>query len=235
MEFQKISATSLKDLFIKQIQGLILSGELPLGSKLPSERELAAKMQVSRAVVNSGLTELATQGFLEIIPRKGVFVADYRKRGNINTLMAMMQFQNGVLGKDEIRSVLEVRIALEHLAVSSAIKKASDEEINSLGKHVSALAASASYEEAANHAFAFQHELALISQNSILPLFYYSFQSATLSLWIKFCSLYGIRALSYNTETLYRCIKDRDEKAAMDWTNQYLKEVINGSQQIYME
>lgn len=235
MEFHKISATSLKDLFINQIQGLILSGELPLGSKLPPERELSAKMQVSRAVVNSGLSELATQGFLEIVPRKGVFVADYRKRGNINTLMAMMQFKNGVLGHDEIRSVLEVRIALEHLAVSSAIQKASDDEIEGLGKHVSALAASENFEEAANHAFAFQHELALISQNSILPLFYYSFQSAVLSLWIKFCSLYGIRALCYNTETLYHYIKRRDVEGAKRFTNQYLLEVINGKQQIYMD
>ena len=57
MEFEKLSAPSLKDLFVKQIQGMILSGELAQGTALPPERELARQMQVSRAVVNGGLAE----------------------------------------------------------------------------------------------------------------------------------------------------------------------------------
>ena len=68
MEFSKLSAPSLKDLFVQQLQGMILSGELPMGAQLPPERELARQMQVSRAVVNGGLAELAKQGFLEVRP-----------------------------------------------------------------------------------------------------------------------------------------------------------------------
>ena len=55
MEFTRLSAPSLKDLFVQQLQGKILSGELPVGTQLPPERELARQMQVSRAVVNGGL------------------------------------------------------------------------------------------------------------------------------------------------------------------------------------
>lgn len=76
-------------------------------------------MQVSRAVVNGGLAELAKQGFLEVRPRQGTCVADYRRKGNLGTLIAIMEYQGGVLGKDEIRSILEVRRALEHLARSA--------------------------------------------------------------------------------------------------------------------
>ena len=88
MEFARISAPSLKSLFVSQLQGMILSGELPVGAQLPPERELAERMQVSRAVVNSGLAELAKQGFLEVQPRQGVRVADYRRKGNLGTLAA---------------------------------------------------------------------------------------------------------------------------------------------------
>ena len=77
----KLSAPSLKDLFVQQLQGMILSDELPMGTQLPPERELAQQMQVSRAVVNGGLAELAQQGFLEVRPRQGTFVADYRRNG----------------------------------------------------------------------------------------------------------------------------------------------------------
>ena len=66
MEFTRLSAPSLKDLFVRQIQSKILSGELTVGTRLPPERELAAQMQVSRSVVNGGLTELARQGFLTV-------------------------------------------------------------------------------------------------------------------------------------------------------------------------
>lgn len=38
MEFTKLSAPSLKDLFVQQLQGMILSGELPVGVRLPPER-----------------------------------------------------------------------------------------------------------------------------------------------------------------------------------------------------
>ena len=76
MEFEKLSAPSLKDLFVQQLQGMILSGELAVGTQLPPERELAWQMQVSRAVVNGGLSELAQQGFVEIRPRQGAFVTN---------------------------------------------------------------------------------------------------------------------------------------------------------------
>ena len=88
MEFERLYAPSLKDLFVQQLQGMILSGDLPLGTKLPPERELCQQMHVSRAVVNSGIAELARQGFLEVRPRQGAYVTDYRRNGNMDTLMA---------------------------------------------------------------------------------------------------------------------------------------------------
>ena len=58
MEFKKITSPSLKELFVEQLEHMILSGTLAVGEKLPSERQLAETMQVSRGVINSGLSEL---------------------------------------------------------------------------------------------------------------------------------------------------------------------------------
>ena len=90
MEFSKLSAPTLKELFVEQLENLILSGKLSIGEKLPSERELADSMQVSRSVVNAGLAEIADKGFLEIVPRSGTYVADYRKKGTLDTLISIM-------------------------------------------------------------------------------------------------------------------------------------------------
>ena len=62
MEFQKLNAPSLKELFISELENMIISGRLPIGTKLPSERELASSMQVSRAVVNPVLPNLKRRG-----------------------------------------------------------------------------------------------------------------------------------------------------------------------------
>ena len=170
MEFSKLSAPSLKDLFVQQLRGMILSGELAVGTQLPPERELARQMQVSRAVVNGGMAELAQQGFVEVRPRQGAVVADYRRHGNLSTLIAIMEYQGGILGKEEVRSILEVRLALEHLAVSNAIRHASDEALEHLGDLLADIAQCELPAQAAEAAWVFQHELALASGNSIVPL-----------------------------------------------------------------
>ena len=72
MPFQEISSPSLRKLFVQQLEGLILSGELRPGDRLPTERELADEMKISKTVVHEGLRELHQLGFLQVESRKGV-------------------------------------------------------------------------------------------------------------------------------------------------------------------
>ena len=233
MGFEKLSSPNLKDLFIQRIQGMILSGELLVGSKLPPERNLAEQMHISRTVINSGLAELAEQGFLEVRPRQGTYVADFRRQGNLSTLTAILEHKGGALGRDEIRSILEVRRALERLAADRVIRYASDEELERLRVPLTRMAAAAGADEAAQAAFTFRHELALAGGNTILPLIFYSFKDPLVALWARYCGRYGNLALVRNTETLYSFLKKRDADGASCWINAYLERVISGSQQIY--
>ena len=233
MDVEKLSSPNLKDLFVQQIQGMILSGELLVGSKLPPERTLAEQMHISRTVVNSGLAELAEQGFLEVRPRQGTYVADYRRRGNLDTLSAVVKYTGGALGKEEIRSILEVRRALEHLAADRAIRYASNEALERLGVPLARMAAAANANEAAEAAFEFRHELALAGGNTIVPLIYCSFKDPLVALWVRFCGRYGNLVLVRNAETLYSFLKSRDADGASCWINAYLERMISGSQQIY--
>lgn len=233
MDFQKLTAPSLTELFVRQLQDKIFSEELPIGAKLPPERELAAAMHVSRAVVNGGIAELAKQGFLEVRPRQGTFVADYRRNGNIGTLVAIMEYQGSSLGRSEIRSILEIRWALEHLALKKAIDNASDEEIAALGSLLDALAKADTPESAALAAFAFQHQLAFLGKNNVLPLIYGSFKTPVITLWERFCRLHGIPALYRNTKKLYGFLAARDLEGASAWIDTYLPQAIDGPQQVY--
>jgi GntR family transcriptional regulator/MocR family aminotransferase len=53
----------------------ILDGRLGVGAPLPSSRELAALLGMSRNTVTSAYLQLMDEGFLEARPRSGVFVA----------------------------------------------------------------------------------------------------------------------------------------------------------------
>lgn len=235
MEFERLYAPSLKELFVQQLQSRILSGDLPQGTRLPPERELGEQMHVSRAVVNAGISELARQGFLEVRPRQGTYVADYRRNGNMDTLMAIMHYNGGVLGRQEIRSILEVRWGLERMAVVRAIDNATDEDLEGLGRYVTELGAlpPPTPAQAAELAFLFHHEMTLSGGNTILPLIYLSFKVPCITLWMRFCRKFGVSALHANVQELYRHILNRDKDHAAHWIDTYLEQAINGTQQIY--
>lgn len=233
MEFKKLNAPSLKELFINQLETMILSDKLTVGEKLPSERELASSMQVSRAVVNSGIVELARKGFLVIKPRIGTFVADYRKNGTMETLISIMNYNGGILREAEIRSILELRIAFDSMAVKLCISKATNEELAKLKSFVEQMTDVSSPSVASELAFGFQHELAFLSGNTLLPLIFTSFKIPIMSLWERFCILYGIHSLQKNTATLYAFIEKRDAQQAIDYLTTSINETIKGDRQIY--
>ena len=233
MQFSKLYAPSLKDLFVAQLQEKILSGELAVGTRLPSEREIAEQMQVSRAVVNNGMAQLSRQGFLEVRPRQGTYVADYRRNGNMDTLLAIMHYNGGHFRKEEIRSILEFRMGLEHITVRRAIEFASDAEIATLRRCLEDLRDAKRYTDAAEAAFQFHHEMAIIGGNQILPLVYSSFRVPVCTLWERFCQKYGVESLYTNTERLYQHIAKRDLVGADAWIEEYLNNAITGEQTIY--
>ncbi len=233
MEFTKLSAPSLKELFIQELEGMILSGRLMVGEKLPPERELAKSMQVSRGVVNSGILELARKGFLTIRPRVGTFIADYRKTGTMETLISILNYNGGVLRSEEIRSILEIRQALSILALRLSIPGMKQEDIDVLRSHADGIAKASGAKEAGEKAFDFHHELAILSGNMLMPLIYYSFREAVIMLWERFCILHGKEKLYANTDTLWQFIARRDVEGAIDWSEKKVNDAIEGGDQIY--
>ncbi|MBW1983231.1 MAG: FadR family transcriptional regulator, partial [Deltaproteobacteria bacterium] len=87
-----IKSESLKEIFISRFENLILSGKLSIGQKLPSERELAIQLGVSRPVVHEGLVDLASKGLITLTPRIGTVVNDYRTEGSLTMLTSLFNY-----------------------------------------------------------------------------------------------------------------------------------------------
>lgn len=75
MPFQKIEPEKVAQSIIRQIEQLILRGVLHPGVRLPSERDLAAKFEVSRPTLREALTDLESRGLIVTRPGSGAFVA----------------------------------------------------------------------------------------------------------------------------------------------------------------
>lgn len=76
MPFLKVTPEKLSNSVVRQIEQLILRGILRPGERLPSERDLADKMGVSRPSLRDAIAELAERGLLVSRAGSGVFVAE---------------------------------------------------------------------------------------------------------------------------------------------------------------
>lgn len=74
MPLQQVEPRRLYRQIADQIAGLIAAGEFPPGSRLPAERELAAKLGVSRASVREAIISLEIGGLVEVRVGTGIFV-----------------------------------------------------------------------------------------------------------------------------------------------------------------
>jgi GntR family transcriptional regulator, transcriptional repressor for pyruvate dehydrogenase complex len=63
MTFQKVPDEKLAASIVRQIELLILRGILRPGERLPSERELSERMDVSRPSLREAVAELTRGGF----------------------------------------------------------------------------------------------------------------------------------------------------------------------------
>lgn len=101
----------LRDVVYNTLRQAILRGELKPGERL-MEIQLANKLGVSRTPVREAIRKLELDGLVLMIPRKGAEVAD--------------------ISEKSLKDVLEVRKALEELAVQLTCEKISKAQIAEL-------------------------------------------------------------------------------------------------------
>ena len=185
--FEPIKAARLKDVFIARFEELILSGKLAIGEKLPSERELALQLGVSRPVVHEGLMELTFRGLVSMKPRVGAVVADYRKQGSLALLTSLLNYHRDGIEPNLLASLLDMRRLIE-------VENARLAALNRDKDHLRALRVLLEREEAAEIDriagldFDFHHQIAMATGNMIYPLLLNSFRDLYTSLSGRFFS-----------------------------------------------
>lgn len=205
---------SVRERFVRELEKQILSGAWKVGDRLPTARELCTKMSVSLTTVNTGLGELAAKGFVEIVPRQGVFVADYLRHGTPDALVSLIQFNGGKLGELEVRNFCEARMAIDPDIAEWAIRRATDAQLETLGELLKIFHASKSIDEACDAITRFFHALYQLSGNSFLALIYYSTIPHQKIMYKTFMEKNGLTYVTENADAIYRFLRARDIPAA---------------------
>jgi DNA-binding FadR family transcriptional regulator len=76
MPIQAIEPQRLYRQISNQLRELIVSGEFPVGSRLPSERDLAVQLGVSRPSLREALIALEVEGYIEVRMGSGIYVCE---------------------------------------------------------------------------------------------------------------------------------------------------------------
>lgn len=183
-KLQPLQTKSLKALFIERFEELILSGEIEAGQRLPSERELAEMMGVSRPVVHEGLLELKARGLITMKPRSGAVVNDYRVDGSLSMLSTLLSHYRGELAPALLDSMFDMRMLFEQETARLAAEHRTEDQLSALRTALEAEEGASPEDLPATTLlyFRFHHLIALASGNLFYPLLLNSFRQLYLTL-----------------------------------------------------
>jgi len=127
------------ELVAEKLRSLIVTGEVPPGAGLPSEKELVAQLGVSRATFREALRMLESEGLIATRPgpKGGIVVQKPGPAHLTRSLSVLLQMDEVPLS-----ALLEARRLLEPLCANLAAERATPQELLALENSVEAMRSS---------------------------------------------------------------------------------------------
>ena len=120
-----IKKSSIAEKVIHRIRRLIESGQILPGNRLPTERELSIKLNVSRPSVREALKALILLGVVENRPGSGNYLSE--NTNNISSEALDILF---LINKSTILEIFEVRKGMEGWVVSLAARRRTKDDLH---------------------------------------------------------------------------------------------------------
>lgn len=199
----------LYNTIVEDLEMKIKQGELADGTRLPSERLMAEKYNVSRNVVREAFKVMSEKGLVEIYTGRGAYVSIPKDSVITSKLQEAIS-----ISKSNLYEILEVRKVLEEAVVRKVVKVATEEDIESLERIYSRMESSirdtVGFEK---EDINFHIELAKCTGNSTLALLINTFNKISGKNLYKLHYLYPDRAEKAQREhrAMIDAIKERNE------------------------
>lgn len=152
-------AASLADDLVKQFERSIEAGEMPPGSRFPTEKAITDSFGVSRTVVREAFARLAARGLLESRRGSGAYVAENAR------YKAFQVTPEEMGGMDDVIKLLEMRMALETEIAGLAAGRRTDQDLADMRKWLEQMRESADIDGAVAADMAFHRAIAAATRN----------------------------------------------------------------------
>ncbi|HEX7124964.1 MAG TPA: GntR family transcriptional regulator [Thermodesulfobacteriota bacterium] len=140
----------------QSLRGQIIDGHMQPGSRLPTERALAARFRAARNTVRKTMTRLVQEGLVVRHVGRGTFVAEAAGAS------AGRPHDGAAYSLTEI---LEARLLFEPGLAELVVERASDEDLLALTSHLEALKAARTWYEFKEAKYALHLAIARASRN----------------------------------------------------------------------
>jgi len=156
---------SLADKAMARIREMILTGELPPGSKLPPEQQLVTELGVSRNLVREAVRALVVARVLEIRRGDGTYVTSLEPGLLLEGLGSAVELLHG----ETLLELTEVRRLFEPVATGLAATRISPAQLAEVEQHLWAMRAARDDAERLNeHDAAFHRAVICATGNATL-------------------------------------------------------------------
>jgi GntR family transcriptional regulator, transcriptional repressor for pyruvate dehydrogenase complex len=123
-QLRPVARPRLYEVIVEQLCAYMSDNDLSEGDRLPAERELAAKLGVSRASLSQALVALEVQGVVSVRHGDGAIVV--RRPTEERAIRALREHA------DRIPDIIEARAALEVKLASLAAARRTDAEMDAI-------------------------------------------------------------------------------------------------------
>ncbi|MEN8655063.1 FadR/GntR family transcriptional regulator [Streptomyces sp. 21So2-11] len=149
---------------IEQIKTMIGGGLLVPGQRLPTERDFAVKLGISRGSMREAVRALTTLGVLEARHGSGIYVTQLEAVDLLETFGIVAE----ISPKPRLVELLEVRRILESSATALAAARITDADLAEVEKQLAAMNATEEAEEFLAADMAFHRTIARAAGNDAL-------------------------------------------------------------------
>ncbi|GAA1569653.1 FadR/GntR family transcriptional regulator [Actinomadura kijaniata] len=156
--------TTVTQRAIDQLKQKIASGELRPGQRLPTERDLAAGLGLSRSSMREAIRALTTLGVLESRHGAGVYVTSLEPGDLLETFGFLTEMSRG----SSLVDLLQIRRILEPAAAATAAARRTDADLAAIEAHLTAMERAAEVEEFVTADLAFHRAVVAAAGNPAL-------------------------------------------------------------------
>ncbi|MFE1950959.1 MULTISPECIES: FadR/GntR family transcriptional regulator [Streptomyces] len=149
---------------IEQLKAMIGSGSLEPGQRLPTERDLAAQLGISRSSMREAIRALTVLGVLEARHGSGIYVTQLEAGDLLETFGVVADLSRG----PQLVELLEVRRILESTATALAAARISRAQLAEVEEHLAAMDATDDPEEILSHDLAFHRAIVAAAGNETM-------------------------------------------------------------------